>query len=90
MSQVQIGMDTQERLNRRAIAQEWMTDRRHSNPVRLVLLVTLGSFMAGLIPFAYALSFGQTQSHPTTITSGEAGLWSVFAEKKDTSSGVPK
>ena len=84
-------MDTQERLNRRAIAQEWMTERRrHSNPVLLVFLVALGSFMAGLIPFAYALTFGQTQSHPTTITSGEAGLWSVFGEKKDTSSGVPK
>jgi len=90
LSQVQIGMDTQERLNRRAIAQEWMTERRHSNPVILVLCVTLGSFMVGLIPFAYALTFGQTQSHPTTITSGEAGLWSVFGEKKDTSTGVPK
>ncbi len=54
------------------------------------LCVTLGSFMVGLIPFAYALTFGQTQSHPTTITTGEAGLWSVFGEKKDTSSGVPK
>jgi len=83
-------MDTQERLNRQAIAQEWMTDSRHSNPVILVLLVTLGSFMVGLIPFAYALTFGQAQSHPTTITIGEAGLWSVFGEKKDTSSGVPK
>lgn len=90
MDQVQIGMDTQERLNRRAIAQEWMTDRRHSHPVILVFLVTLGSFTAGLIPIAYALTFGQTPSHPTTITVGEAGLWSVFGEKKDTPSSVPK
>jgi len=28
------------------------------NPVILVLLVTLGSLMVGLIPFAYALTFG--------------------------------
>lgn len=82
-------MDMQERLNKRAIAQEWMTDRRHSNPVILVLCVTLGSFMAGLIPFAYALTLGQTQSAPTTITN-EIGLWSVFGKKKDNSSGVPK
>ncbi len=75
-------MDTQERLNRQAIAQEWMTDRRHSNSFALVLLVTLGSFMVGLIPVAYASAFGKTQSQmPTTITAGEAEIWSVFGEK---------
>lgn len=82
-------MDTQERLNRQAIAQEWKTAHRPSNPVILVLLVTLGALMAGLIPFAYALTSGQTQSPPTTIVIGEAGLWRVFGEK-DTSSSVPK
>lgn len=82
-------MDTQERLNRRAIAQEWMKERRHSNPVILVLLVTLGSFMVGLVPIVYTLAFGQTQSDLTTITN-ETGLWSVFGEKMDTSSDVPK
>ena len=79
-------MDTQERLNKQAQAQEWMTGRQHSNPVILVLLVALGSVMVGLIPFAHALTFGKTQSQtPTTITAGEAGLWGVFAEKNDTS-----
>ena len=79
-------MNTQERLNRQAIAQEWMTDRRHSNPVIMVLLVTLGSFMVGLIPIAYASAFGNTQSQtPTTITAGEAGVWSVLGEKEDAS-----
>lgn len=82
-------MNTQERLNRQAIAQEWMTDRRHSSPVIMVLLVTLGSFMVGLIPIAYASAFGKTQLQtPTTITAGEAGLWSVLAEKDD--AYVPK
>ena len=83
-------MDTQERLNRRAIAQEWMTDR-HSNPVILVVLVTLGCIMVGLIPFAYALTFPKTQSQtPTTITAGEAGLWGVFGEKNHNSTDNSK
>lgn len=84
-------MDTQERLNRQALDQEWMTDHRHSHPVVLVLLVTLGSLMVGLIPFAYALTLGKTQSQmPTTITAGEAGLWDVFGQKKNTSSSISK
>lgn len=80
-------MDTQERLNKQAQAQEWMTTGQHqSNPVILVLLVTLGSIMVGLVPFAHALTFGKAQSQtPTTITAGEAGLWGVFGEKNDTS-----
>lgn len=78
-------MDTQERLNKQAQAQEWMTGQHHSNPVLLVVLVTLGSVMVGLIPFAHALTFPKTQSQtPTTITAREAGLWGVFAEKNDT------
>lgn len=77
-------MNTQERLNKQARAQEWTTGQPHSNPVILVLLVTLGSFMVGLIPFAYASAFENTQSQtPTTITAGEAGLWSVFGEKEE-------
>ena len=79
-------MNTQERLNRQARAQEWMTSQHHSNPVILVLLVTLGSCMVGLIPFAYASAFGKSQfPTPMTITAGEAGLWSVLAEKDDAS-----
>ena len=78
-------MNTQERLNRQARIQEWRTDRHHSNPVVLVLLVAVGSFMAGLIPIAYASALGNTQSENPTIV-GEAGLWSVFGEKVDTSS----
>lgn len=79
-------MDTQERLNRQAIAQEWMIEPRHPNSVILVLLVTLGSFMVGLIPLAYASALGNTQSQtPTTITAGEAGLWSVLGEKDNAS-----
>lgn len=83
------GMDTQERLNKQAQAQEWMTTgQRHSNPVILVLLVTLGSVMVGLIPFAHALTFGKAQSqNPTTLTAGEAALWSVFEEKNTSRDG---
>jgi len=55
--------------------------QHHSNPVILVLLVTLGSLMVGLIPFAYALTFNTQSQTPTTITAGEAALWSVFGEK---------
>lgn len=79
------GMDTREKLNKQAQAQEWMLRQHHSNRVALVLLVTLGSIMVGLIPFAHALTFGKTQSQtPTTITAGEAGLWGVFGEKAST------
>jgi hypothetical protein len=39
--------------------------------------------MVGLIPIAYASAFGKTQLQtPTTITAGEAGLWSVLGEKE--------
>lgn len=82
-------MNTQEQLSKQARAQEWRVDHHHSNPVILVILVTLGSFMVGLIPITYASAFGNTQSSNPTIV-GEAGLWSVFGEKEDTSSGVPR
>lgn len=82
-------MNTQERLNRQARAQEWRADHHHSNPIILVLLVTLGSVMVGLIPIAYASAFGNTQfSNPAII--GEAGLWSVFGEKENISNDVPR
>lgn len=83
-------MDTQERINRQARSQAWLVGHRHPNSVILILLLTLGSLVAGLIPFAYASVFGGTQSQtPTTITAGEAGVWSVFGEK-DAASGNSK
>lgn len=84
------GMDTQERVNRQEKSQEWVVGHRHSNSVILILLGTLGSLVAGLVPFAYASVFGETQSQsPMTITAGEAGVWSVFGEK-DAARDVPK
>lgn len=83
-------MDTQERVNGQVRSQAWLVGHRHPNSVILILLLTLGSLVVGLIPFAYASVFGETQSQtPTTITAGEAGVWSVFAEK-DAASSVPK
>lgn len=82
-------MDTQERVSRQARSQEWIAGHRHSHSVSLILFVTLGSLVAGLIPFAYASVFGTQSQTPTTITAGEAGVWSVFGEK-DAASGAPK
>lgn len=83
-------MNTQEQVTRQKRSPEWMAGHRHSNSVILILLATLGSLVAGLIPFAYASVFEETQSQtPTTITAGEAGVWSVFGEK-DAASSVPK
>lgn len=73
-------MDSHERLNRRAIRQEWMLDDR-SNSVWLVLLVVLGSFAAGLMPLAYASTQENANSTPKAIAASEAGVWSVFGEK---------
>lgn len=82
-------METQARLERQARAQQRTLDQQHSNPVMLVLLVTLGSLMLGLIPIAYVSVFGKTQSQtPAPIAAGEAGVWSVFGEKQDASTGV--
>ncbi len=73
-------MDSQERLNRRAIKQEWMLDDR-SHSVWLVLLVVLSSFAAGLIPLTYASTQENANPAPKAIVASEAGVWSVFGEK---------
>lgn len=73
-------MNTQERLNQQARVQEWVLEQRQTHPVALVMLVVLGSFAVGLLPLAYSSAFNQTQT-PTTITAGEAGVWSVLGEK---------
>lgn len=72
-------LSKEERLNRRAIAQEWMVEQPHPNPLRLVLLATLASFTVGLIPIAYTLATGKSLIPNSTMAS-EAG-WSVLAEK---------
>lgn len=75
-------MDSHERLNTRAIKQEWMRECDRSNSVFLVLLVVLSSFAVGLIPIAYVSTLENTKSStPGTIVVGEAGVWSVFGEK---------
>lgn len=82
-------METQSRLERQLRVQLRMLEQHHSNPVMLVLLVTLGSLMLGLTPIAYVSVFGKTQSQtPVPIAAGEAGVWSVFGEKQDASTGV--
>lgn len=73
-------MDSHERLNRRAIKQEWMLDD-HSSFVWLVLLVVLSSFAAGLIPLAYASTQENANPAPKALIASEAGVWSVFGEK---------
>lgn len=75
-------MNTRERLDKQARIQEWVMEQpQHKyHPAVLVLLVVLGSFAAGLIPFAYTSAIGKTES-PAPITAGEAGVWSVLGEK---------
>jgi len=58
--------------------QEWMRGQHHSNPVILVLLV-LGSLMVGLIPFAYALTFGNTTQRRLPLERQHSGAF--FGEK---------
>lgn len=79
-SQVGVEMDSHERLNRRAIEQEWMLDDRSSS-VWLVLLVVLSSFAAGLIPLAYASTQENVNPASKAIVASEAGVWSVLGEK---------
>ena len=74
-------LSREERLNRIAIAQEWMVELPHPHPVRLVLLVVLCSFAVGLLPVAYTLSTGKAIVANPTAAAGEAGVWSVLAEK---------
>lgn len=74
-------MNSHERLNRRAIEQEWMQGDR-SNSALIILLVALSSFIVGAIPIAYASTLDNTKSStPGTIVTGETGVWSVFGEK---------
>jgi len=74
-------LSKEERLNRLAIAQEWMVELPHPHPVRLVLLVTLCSFAVGLLPVAYTLTTGKAIVANSTVAVGEAGVWSVLGEK---------
>ena len=53
-----------------------------SNPLMLVLLVTVGSLVFGSIPIVYSSTFANLQSQTPTAL-GEAGVWSVFGEKAD-------
>ena len=53
-----------------------------SNPLMLVLLVTVVSLGVGLIPIVYSSTFANLQSQTPTAL-GEAGLWGVFGEKAD-------
>lgn len=75
-------MDSHERLNRRAIEQEWMRTSDRSNSVWLVLLVVLSSFAVGLMPLAYASTQEDAKSTAKAIVASEAGVWSVLAEKQ--------
>lgn len=75
-------LSREERLNRIAIAQEWMVELPHPHPIRLVLLVTLCSFAVGLLPVAYTLATEKAIVANPMNTTGEAGLWSVLGEKQ--------
>jgi len=81
-------MNTHEKLNRQAIAQEWMIDQHHTNPVMLVILIALASLTVGLIPIAYASAFGEQLTQQKAIAAGEAGVWSILGEKSGNSSAA--
>jgi hypothetical protein len=75
-------LSREERLNRQAIAEEWMVAQPHPQPVLLLLLVTLASFAVGLIPIAYTLTTGKSITPtPSTTVAGEEGIWGVLGEK---------
>lgn len=74
-------MDSHERLNRRAIEQEWMRERDRANSMWVVLLVVLSSFAAGLMPLAFAPTQGNANSAAKAIVASEAGIWGVIGEK---------
>lgn len=76
-------LSREERLNKMAIAQEWMVEPLHPHPIRLVLLVALCSFAVGLLPVAYTLATGKAIVTNPTHVAGEAGLWSVLGEKQE-------
>lgn len=75
-------MDSHERLNRRAIEQEWMRERDRANSMWVVLLVVLSSFAAGLMPLAFAPTQENANSAPKEIVASEAGIWGVLGEKR--------
>lgn len=79
---VGVEMDSHERLNRRAIKQEWMIESDRSNSAWIVLLVALSSFAVGLMPIAYASTLEHLNSAPKAIAASEAGVWSVLGEKQ--------
>lgn len=82
-------MDTQARFEKQPRAQG-RTPKQHSNPVMLVLFGTLGSLILGLVPIAYVSVSSQTESQTSVpLAAGEAGVWSVFAEK-DGATGEPR
>ncbi|MEP0881137.1 CalY family protein [Trichocoleus sp. ST-U3] len=59
-----------------------IAEEEPSNPLMVVLLVTVVSMIFGLIPVVYSSTFAKLQSQ-TPIALGEAGLWSAFGEKAD-------
>ncbi len=59
-----------------------LTHPPEPNRFMLVLLVALSSITVGLSPIVYSSASVNTQSQtPTTISPGEAGVWSVLGEK---------
>ena len=49
-------------------------------PVKMLLLIVIGSFAMGLIPILYGSTVAQIQNQaPTTL--GEAGVWSSLGER---------
>lgn len=75
-------MDSHERLNRRAIEQEWMRGGDRANAIWLVLLVVLSSFAVGLMPLAFASNQENANPAPKAIVASEAGIWGVLGEKQ--------
>lgn len=59
-----------------------IAEQEPSNPLMVVLLVTVVSLIFGLIPVVYSSTFAKLQSQTPTAL-GEAGLWSVLGEKAD-------
>lgn len=55
--------------------------REHAHPIRMLLLIVLGSFVLGSIPIIYGSTLAQTQTQAPAIP-GEAGLWSSLGERQ--------
>lgn len=67
-------MNTQEQIH-------WGKSKRHHNSILLVLLIALGSFVAGVIPIAYSALSADTAAQNPAI-AGETSLWAAFGEKE--------